>query len=129
MSENVDLVRSIFADWERGEFGSAAWASYDVEFTIAEGPARGTSTGKAAMAEAWRDFLHRWVDFRAAADDYRELDDQRVLVLSSLTGRGRSGTLDVGEMRAQGAHLFQIEHGEVVRLVVYGDRERALSDL
>jgi ketosteroid isomerase-like protein len=129
MSENLDLVRSIFAAWERGDFSSAAWASYDVEFTIAEGPVRGTWTGPAAMAEAWRNFLRGWAEFRAAADEYRELDRERVLVLSHLTGRAKADTLDVGDMRAEGAHIFHIENNEVIRLIVYGDRERALAEL
>jgi hypothetical protein len=40
-SSNVELVRSIFAVWERGPFGSTDWADPNIEYVIADGPRRG----------------------------------------------------------------------------------------
>ena len=125
MSTNLDLVRSIYADWERGDFRSAEWADPEIEFVMADGPSPGSWTGLAEMAEVHRDFLRAWEDFRLVAAEYHELDGDRVLALATGAARGkRSGV----ELRASAANLFHIANGKMTRVVTYYDRERALAD-
>jgi ketosteroid isomerase-like protein len=125
----VELVRSIFAAWERGDFSSAEWAHPEIEFVLAGDPEPGVWTGVAEMAEAWRNWLSAWEELRIEVDEYRELDDERVLVLSHYSGRGKTSGVDVGEMRTTGAALFHLRDGKVTRFVGYVDREHAFADL
>src|SRR2546423_4909753 len=90
MSQNVDLVRSIYADWARGDFGSIDWADPDVELVAIGGPDPGRTTGRAAMREGWRDFLSAWRDYRVTGEEFRELAGGRVLVFNRIGGRGRA---------------------------------------
>jgi ketosteroid isomerase-like protein len=126
---NVDLVRSIYPAWERGDFSSAEWAHPEIEYVHADGPAPGTWTGVARMAEAWSDFLSAWEVWRGEAEEYRALDDHRVLVLIHGGGRGKGSGVQVDRMRANGANVFELRDGKVTRLVVYFNRDRALADL
>jgi ketosteroid isomerase-like protein len=128
-SANLELVRSIYAAWERGDFSSAEWAHPEIEFAIADGPEPGSWTGLAGMAEGWGACLAAWEGFRTDVDEYRELDDERVLVLAHHTGRGKSSGLELGHMSAKGAGLFHIRGGKVTRFVTYSDCERAFADL
>ena len=126
MSANLDLVRSIYADWERGDFSNAKWAHSEIEYVIADGPEPGSWRGLAELAEDARDLLGAWEGYRAEAEEYRELDDERVLVLIRRSGRGKTSGLEIA---TKGAALFQLRDGRVTRYVTYWDRASALADL
>jgi ketosteroid isomerase-like protein len=126
MSENLDLVRSIYADWERGDFRGADWADAEIEFVIVGGPTPNRFHGIAGMAGGIREFLTAWEGYRVEAEEYRELDDDRVLVFTRDTARGRTSGVDTVRMRAYALHL---RGGKVTRITSYWDRDRALADL
>jgi ketosteroid isomerase-like protein len=127
--ENVEVVRSIFAAWERGDFSHAEWAHPEIELVIADGPTPGSWTGVAEMAEVWREGLSAFEELRNEADEYRVLDEERVLVLMHFSGRGKTSGVEVGDIHMKGANVFQVRGGKVTRLVLYWDRERAFADL
>jgi ketosteroid isomerase-like protein len=128
-SANLDLARSIFDAWERGDFSSAEWACHEIEFVHADGPSPGCWSGLAGMAEATRMWIGAWDEFSVEAEDYRELDHERVLVLTRYGGRGKRSGLDVENMRAMGASVVHLREGQVTRFVQYWVRDRALADL
>ena len=127
--ENVHLVRAIYEPWGRGDFSSVDWAHPEIEFVMHAGPASGSWKGLAAMAETWRTFLSTWEQYRTEVEQYWDLDDERVLVLLRVVGRGKASGVELGEMRTKAANLFHLRDGKVTRLVLYQDRERGLADL
>jgi ketosteroid isomerase-like protein len=128
-SSNLDLVRSIFADWERGDYSSTEWAHPEIEFVLGGELDAGSWTGIAKMGEAWRRWLSSWEDFHTEAQEYRVLDPERVLVLTRNTGRGRASGLELGQMPTPGATVFHVQAGKVMRIAAYTDAERAFVDL
>jgi ketosteroid isomerase-like protein len=124
--ENVDLVRSIYATVGRGDYSSADWASEDIEYVVADGVAPATLRGRDGLVLAMRDAFSVMEDWRDLPEQFRELDADRVLVLSKFSGRGKTSGLAVEQDVAQ---LFEIHEARVTRIVVYFDRTLALSDL
>ena len=128
MSEtNLEIVRSIYADWERGDFSSNEWADADIEFGFAGGPEPERWRGLTAMAEGYRDWLRAWKDFRAEPEQYLVLDDERILVLVRNSGRGRASGLEIIQQSV--ANLFHLRAGKITKIIVYLDRELAFADL
>jgi ketosteroid isomerase-like protein len=129
VSANLDLVRSIYAAWERGDFSSADWADPEIEYVIADGPEPGRWSGLAGMTEGARVNLNAWEEYRVEAEEYRELDAERILVLLDFSGRGKTSGLELRHVRTQGAQLFHLRGGKVTTHTHYWDRERAFADL
>jgi ketosteroid isomerase-like protein len=128
-SANVELLRSIYVAWERGDFSSIERLDPDIEFVMSDGPSPGRWKGFAGMADAMRDWLGAWEEVRQEAEEYRELDSERVLVLHRFSARGKKSGLELGHIRREGASVYHVRHGKVTRIVHYFDRERALADL
>jgi hypothetical protein len=96
---NLDLVRSIYADWERGDYRSAQWAHPMIEFIWADGPEPGEWKGLAEMAQSMRNWLSAWEEVHVEADEYCELDDGRVLVLEHHGGAVKQAVWRSGKPR------------------------------
>jgi ketosteroid isomerase-like protein len=129
VSANLDLVRSILASWERGDMMSDAWSEWadpNIEIVTVGGPEPSSHTGLASVAPHIASFLNLWEDYRVEAEEYLELDDERVLVLTRQTGRGKSSGVEISQRRAS---LFHVRGGKVTRRVNYWDRGLALADL
>ena len=121
-------MRSIYASWERGDYSSVDWAHPEIEYVIADGPEPGAWTGE-TVAPGWGGFLAAWAEFRVEAEQYRELDDGSVLVLTRYTGRGKRSGVEVTRVRRTGAAVFYLRDAQVIRHVTWFDREHALADL
>ena len=130
MSANLDLVRSIYADWEHGDFSSLKWADPKIEYTVVGGPMAGSWIGVAAMTDITREHISALEGFHIAVDECRELDGERVLLLWSFRGRAKASGIDAAEIPgATGAYLFDIRRGKVMKLTYYTSCDRAFADL
>ena len=70
-----------------------------------------------------RAWLSGWEHWRAEADDYLEFGDY-VVVLATYRGTGKGSGVEIAQ---EGAHVFKVRDGKVVRLEIFASRERALA--
>jgi hypothetical protein len=124
---SLEVVRGIYADWARGDFGRSDWAHPEIEFSVLGGPDEDAASGIEAMNESWREWLRGWVGFRVEAVEYRVIGEDRILALVRNFTQGRLSGLEL-EQQSVG-NYFELESGLVKKLVVYLDRARAFADL
>jgi ketosteroid isomerase-like protein len=111
---NVDLVRSLFAAWTRGDWSSTAWADPSIEFVMdVEGfPDLGACQGVTEMSHAWSRFLSAWDGFYASQPELIDRGD-RVIGFYTIRARGKSSGLEVNQPVAG---IFTLRDAKVVRL-------------
>ena len=123
-------MRLIFSHWERGDFSRLDWADPDIEFAWPEGLDAGPGgRGRRALAEGWRTTMAAWDNLSVTAEEYRELDDDLIVVLHRVRARGKISGVQIDEGLSKGAVLFAVHQGRVTRLVTYLRRDNALADL
>ena len=81
------------------------------------------------MAIAWRSILRLTDHYLLLVEACQEIDDERVLLLTRRSGRGKTSGVDLAQIGNRSASLFHIRDGKVTRLTLYFDRDRALADL
>jgi len=124
VSENLDLVRSILKGWQEADFSRTDWADAEIEWEFVGGPEPSDGTGVVTLGAAVRRWIQAWDDWHVNVDEYRELDDARILVLCHAAGKARTSGIQLDDMfRSGGAMLFEVTGEKVNRFVVYwGDR-------
>jgi ketosteroid isomerase-like protein len=119
--ENVEIVRRVYEGWSRGDFSESELFDAAVEFEMVDWPHPAKSRGVDAMRETWLTTLAAWEDFRAKPDEVIDHGDN-ILVLNSISGRGRGSGADVSALTAT---VWTVENGRVVRLALSWDTARA----
>lgn len=128
-SENLEFVRAIFADWERGDFGRTDWADPEIELVDGDGPEGGRFRGLSEAARAWSKYLSAWENLVVRTETYREVGPDRVLVLFHNEGRGKTSGLQLEDVATRPACVLRIRDQWVTEIVTYFDRGHAFADL
>ena len=121
--ENIEIVRAIYRDWQRGDFTDIDWADPEIEFSVPgpEADARGVD----AMGRAWTEWLRAFKGLKVEAEAFHEAGD-KVVVEQSFQGEGRGSGISLDQI--SGAAVFTLRDGKVIRFTGYITVEDALAD-
>jgi len=130
--ENVERLRSLYADWAEGNFWTTGdyvdpevefewgWAFAEIGGMDSEGRAHGLNQ----LTAVWLDWLKPWERFTVEAEEFVDIDDDRVLVLYRRRARMR-GTDSTIEHK--GGTVWTLRDGRAVHIVDFDDRAKALE--
>jgi ketosteroid isomerase-like protein len=126
MRSPADVVTAIYAEWNRGEWGLEHFHP-DVEWEMSSKTFdhSGRSRGRDALMRYWRRFWGAWQPGASwEVEELQPLAEDQLLAAGRLRVVGRSSGLaaDVAVF-----HLWTVNDERVVRLLVFDDRESALS--
>jgi ketosteroid isomerase-like protein len=152
MSANLDLVRSIYAPLERGDWSSAEWAHPEIEWVLVGGPEPGSGT--ASFLDVWdreceflsvtgsridgtsyrrHEGLRRFWEERTETSTELRFDAERILegkdgdvvvAVGLLRGRGRAGGVLIDQRLGV---VFELRDGKIRFCRSYSDPEDALE--
>jgi ketosteroid isomerase-like protein len=125
--ENVEIVRRIYAEWERGNMeGGVELFEPQIVFEsyMPDANERIVANGPRQVAEFMREFLAQWRDYRLVGDEFRQVGTDKVVVAGRQAAIGRQSGAAV-ESPMCSAWTFR--EGKVVHLVFDPDHKKALE--
>ena len=125
--ENLEILKSIYAEWERGRLG-AGLPVYDPDITVEtfmpDAREAVTLRGLLQLEGFMRDWLTQWQEYRVTGEDFQEVETDKVLVSGRQIATGhRSG---VG-VESPAFAVWTFRQGKVIRLTLHYDRDDALQ--
>jgi ketosteroid isomerase-like protein len=125
--ENVEVVKGIYAEWEKGNFQAAlpvldreirfeVWMPDSNEIVVRH--------GFEDLDDFMRDWFGQWEGYRVIGDEFRSIGTDRVFVGGHQAGTGRRSGVEVD---SPGFAVWTFRAGKVVRLLVHYDRDSALE--
>ena len=127
LEENVEVIRRAAEVFnERGIAGAVTDELFadDVEFhEPPEQPAPRSARGREQMRQLFGEFDAAWAEHKSEPEEFRALDDERVLVFSVERFLGRDGIA----VDAPAAAIITIRDGKIVEWRAFWDRRSALA--
>ena len=125
--EDVDVVRGIYAEWQRGHF-QAALPVFDPEITfetfMPDAAENVIVHGLDQIESFMREWFGQWRGYRVIGDEFRAVGRDRVFVAGRQAGTGRhSGA----EVESPAFTVWTFRDGKVVKLLAHYDRALALE--
>jgi ketosteroid isomerase-like protein len=127
--ENVEMVRSLYGEWERGNFwGMTELYAPDVEWQWSR-QARALRGGSASykglseIATAMQEWLSDWGWFQISAEEFIDAGDQ-VIVVYEVHARLKDSR---GEVRDHQADVLTIRHAKINRMETFDRRADAIE--
>jgi ketosteroid isomerase-like protein len=125
--ENVEIVRRIYTDWERGNI-RAGLDLFDPEIVfesfMPDASERVAAHGPEGIQAFMREFLAQWRNYRIIGDEFKEVSQNVIVVAGRQAATGRQSGVEV-EMPI--SSLWTFGGGKVVRLEWFPSREGALE--
>jgi ketosteroid isomerase-like protein len=123
--ENVEIVRAIYEEWDKGNFraGLDFYDPYVVYVPPANNPDAGCYTGIESFREFTRDFLGAWTNLSVAAEEFIEAEGS-VVVGTHWRAQGQGSGVDT-DLRDWTVWSFR--GPKVIRIDQFSEREEALK--
>ena len=122
--ENIRIVRTIYAEWERGDFSSVDWAHPEIEFLI-PGIDQRSERGIESMGRAWAQWLRAFEGFSVEGQEFFDRGDN-VVVRQVFHGTGQGSGIPLEA--APGSAVLSLKDGKVTRFHGTLTLEEALEE-